>query len=388
MHVILDVRHRADQVEVELPLQPLAHDLHVQQAEESAAEPEAQRDRGLRLVVQRGVVELQLGERVAQLFELLGVGRIEAGEHHRLDLAVPGEQGHVPVLRVEHRVPGLGLPHAADVGDEVADLAGLQQFGRLVAQLQVADFVHVVPIGRVGAEGDLHSRGQHAVHHADARDRAAVAVVVGVEDQGPQRRVARAPRRRDAPHDRFEQLGDVGALLRRDAQDLVRLRPDELVNLLGPAVGLGAGEIDLVEHRDDLEPRVQGEKQVGDRLGLDALRRIDHEDRSLARGQGARDLIGEVHMPGGVDQIQLVQLAVPGVVAHPHGVQLDGDAALALQVHRVQHLLAHKALIERPRKLDQPVRQRRLAVVDVGYDAEVADVVLAHVDGNIAVRRL
>src|SRR5438552_1205780 len=375
MNVVFHVRDRADQVEVELPFEPLAHDLHVQQAEEPAAEPEAQGHRRLRLVVQRSIVELQLGERVPQLFELLGVGRVEPGEHHRFDLAVPRQQRHVLVLRVEHRVPRLGLPHAPDVSDEIAHLAGLEQLGWLVAQLQVADFVHLVHVARVGAEGDLHSRGEHAIHHPNARDRAAVAVVVGVEDQGPQRRVALAARGRDAPHDRFEQLGDVGALLRGDAEDLVRLRADELVNLLRPAVGLGAGEIDLVEHRDDLEPRVQGEKQVGDRLGLDALRRIDHEDRSLARGQGARDLIGEVHMPGGVDQIQLVQLAVPGVVAHPHGVQLDGDAALALQVHRVQHLLAHKALIERPRKLDQPVRQRRLAVVDVGYDAEVADLV-------------
>src|SRR5437899_2883148 len=349
MNVVSHVRDRADQVEVELPFEPLAHDLHVQQAEEPAAEPEAQGHRRLRLVVQRSIVELQLGERVPQLFELLGVGRVEPGEHHRFDLAVPRQQRHVLVLRVEHRVPRLGLPHAPDVSDEIAHLAGLEQLGWLVAQLQVADFVHLVHVARVGAEGDLHSRGEHAIHHPNARDRAAVAVVVGVEDQGPQRRVALAARGRDAPHDRFEQLGDVGALLRGDAEDLVRLRADELVNLLRPAVGLGAGEIDLVEHRDDLEPRVQGEKQVGDRLGLDALRRIDHEDRSLARGQGARDLIGEVHMPGGVDQIQLVQLAVPGVVAHPHGVQLDGDAALGNgRVVSVNGAPASASLAERP----------------------------------------
>ena len=62
-----DVRRGGDQVQVELALQPLRDDLHVQQAEEAAAEAEAQRDRGLRLVGQRGVVELQLVQRVAQL---------------------------------------------------------------------------------------------------------------------------------------------------------------------------------------------------------------------------------------------------------------------------------------------------------------------------------
>ena len=39
---------RGDDVEVELALQPLLHDLHVQQAEEAAAEAEAERDRATR----------------------------------------------------------------------------------------------------------------------------------------------------------------------------------------------------------------------------------------------------------------------------------------------------------------------------------------------------
>jgi thiamine monophosphate synthase len=50
---------------VELALEALAHYLHVQQAEEAAAEAEAERDRRLRLVDKRGVVELQLVERIA-----------------------------------------------------------------------------------------------------------------------------------------------------------------------------------------------------------------------------------------------------------------------------------------------------------------------------------
>ena len=47
-----------DKVEVELTLQPLRDDLHVQQAQETAAEAKAQGDGGFRLKGQRGVVEL------------------------------------------------------------------------------------------------------------------------------------------------------------------------------------------------------------------------------------------------------------------------------------------------------------------------------------------
>ena len=42
-HAVLDGRRRGDQREVELAFEALLHDLHVQQAEESAAEPESER---------------------------------------------------------------------------------------------------------------------------------------------------------------------------------------------------------------------------------------------------------------------------------------------------------------------------------------------------------
>ena len=87
-HAVGDVRRGDEQVEVELALEPLAHDLHVQQAEEAAAEAEAERLRRLGLVEERRVVQLQLLERVAQLRVVVGVGREEPGEDHRLDVLV------------------------------------------------------------------------------------------------------------------------------------------------------------------------------------------------------------------------------------------------------------------------------------------------------------
>ena len=57
---------------------------------------------------------------------------------------------------------------------------------------------------------------------------------------------------------------------------------------------------------------------------------------------------------------------------------LDGDAALALQVHGVEHLLHHFALRERAGDFEQAVGQRRLAVVDVRNDREIADEFAIH----------
>src|SRR5882724_7338971 len=94
---------------------------------------------------------------------------------------------------------------------------------------------------------------------------------------------ASAARRRDALYYGLEQLGHVGAFLGGDAEDLLRLRADELVQLLRAAVRLRTGEVDLIEDGDDLEPGIHRQEQVGERLRLDPLRRVHHEDRALTR---------------------------------------------------------------------------------------------------------
>src|SRR5919108_3661591 len=86
-----DVGSRDQEVEVELALEPLPNDLHVQETEKAAAEAEAEGLRRLRLVRERGVVQLQSLESVAQLGVLVGIRRKYAGEHHRLHILVAGQ---------------------------------------------------------------------------------------------------------------------------------------------------------------------------------------------------------------------------------------------------------------------------------------------------------
>jgi hypothetical protein len=93
------------EVEPELALQPLPHDLQVEQAQEADPEPEAQRGRGLRLPDQRGIVELQPLERVAKVGVVVAVDRVEPGEDHRDRVAVAAERGRGRVRSRGHRVP-------------------------------------------------------------------------------------------------------------------------------------------------------------------------------------------------------------------------------------------------------------------------------------------
>ncbi len=139
------------------------------------------------------------------------------------------------------------------------------------------------------------------------------------------------------------------------------------------ALRLGRGQVDLVDHRHDRQVVVHREIGVGECLRLDALGRVHDEDRPLAGRERARHLVGEVHVPGRVDQVQDVVLAVARPVAEGHRPRLDRDAALLLELHVVEHLLVHLARGDRAADLQDPVRERRLAVVDVRDDGEVAD---------------
>ena len=117
---------------------------------------------------------------------------------------------------------------------------------------------------------------ERAVEHAHRADHAAVRVVVRVEDQRLQRRVGVALGRRDALDDRVEQLGDALAGLGRDAQD--RPRPGCRARARSPRTtrsGSAAGQVDLVHRGDDREVVLEREVAVGQRLGLDALARVD-----------------------------------------------------------------------------------------------------------------
>ena len=176
----------------------------------------------------------------------------------------------------------------------------------------------------------------------------------------------------DQADDLVQQVLHALAGLGADPQDLAGVAADDPGEFGGVAVGLRGGQVDLVQHRDDPEVGVQGQVQVGQRLRLDALGGVDQQHRALAGGQAAGDLVAEVHVAGGVDEVEDV-LHVAALPGQPDGLALDRDAALALDVHPVQVLRAHLAPLDHAGELEHPVGQGRLAVIDVGDDAEVPD---------------
>ena len=145
---------------------------------------------------------------------------------------------------------------------------------------------------------------------------------------------------------------------------------DDLLDLLPHPFRISSRQIDLVDDRHDLMVMLDRLIDVGEGLGLDPLRRIDDEEGAFAGGEGAGHLIGEVDVAGSVHQVELIALPL-----EPHGLGLDGDPPLALDVHVVEHLgvAAHLPVGEPARRLDQPIGKRRFSVINVSYDTEVTN---------------
>ncbi len=148
---------------------------------------------------------------------------------------------------------------------------------------------------------------------------------------------------------------------------------DDFFDFFLDAVRIGLRQVDLVQHRHHFQALLDGGVAVGHGLGFDALTRVHHQQRAFAGRQGTADFIGEVDVAGGVDEVQLVLDTVFGGVVQSNAVGLDGDPALALEVHGVQYLGFHFTLGKAAAHLDESIGQRRLAMVNVGDDGEIAD---------------
>ncbi len=175
-----------------------------------------------------------------------------------------------------------------------------------------------------------------AVDDAHEHDDAEIEVVPGIDQQRLQRRVRLALGRRQPGDDAFEHRLDIEPGLGGNRDRLGGVDADHVLDLLAHALGLGGGQVDLVEHRDDVEPGIDRLIDIGERLRFHALARVDHQQRALAGGKAARHLIGEIDMPRRVHQVEHIGLAVLGRVVQADGLRLDGDAALALDVHRIR----------------------------------------------------
>ena len=148
-------------------------------------------------------------------------------------------------------------------------------------------------------------------------------------------------------------------------------------------MGSGVGAVDFVD--DDDRPKLVLKRLFQDesRLRHRTFGGVNQKKNAVRHAQDALDFPAEVGVAGGVDQVDLRDLS-GGRVGVIDGDVLgqDGDAALALQRVAVQkRVLLHLAIAEIAALAQQSIHQRRLAMVDVGDDGNISNVVTHVIHG-------
>jgi hypothetical protein len=153
--------------------------------------------------------------------------------------------------------------------------------------------------------------------------------------------------------------------LNRDGIAL-KLRAD----LIEGAGKVGPDAVHLVDETDARDAVLVRLPPHGFRLRLDAGDRVEHGDGAVEDAERPLDLGGEVHMAGGVDDVD--------AMVAPHAGRRrrrNGDAALLLLLHPVHHgrTFMHLTDLVGDAGIEQDaLGRRRLAGIDVGHDADVA----------------
>ncbi len=241
---------RRDQVEPVVALEPLLDDLHVQQSEEPAAESETERDRALRLVDERGVVELELLERVAQPV-VLALVRIKPAVDHRDGLAVAGECNVRGIGRRRDRIADVDFAERLNIRDDVADVSKFERARCAHLRREDADF-GTLENALVGHRQKSRPGRKGPVHDSQVADDAAIRIELSVEDQRAQM-IAVSLWRRNALDDRLQDGFDTDPVLGAGENAFALLHHEQFFDLAHDALGIGGRQVDLIDDRDDRE---------------------------------------------------------------------------------------------------------------------------------------
>src|SRR5579862_7960130 len=207
---------------------------------------------------------------------------VDPGENHRLEFFKAGQWFDRRMIVVGDGVANLGIGNVLDVGDEKANFAGrhLVDFHWFWSQHAESFDVEGTAIGH---QADSLSLAERALYNARQYNHAAIGIEPRVENQRLQMVCRPAFRRRNVFDDRLKHLGNALSGFGADGQCVRSVEADSALDHLFRAFDVGAGQIDLVDDRDDFQTVVDGDVRIGQRLRLYALRRVHDQQRALAR---------------------------------------------------------------------------------------------------------
>ncbi len=317
-----------------------------------------------------------------------------AGERRIVD-----EEGHRQSRRIDRlRLQGLDdFGHAERVGDveflepgDGDDIARLRFFDRRpLDAAEGQDLRHAALLDDIAlAVEDFHRLVRLDAAGKDAAGDDAAEIGIGFEKRAEHAEGALFDlRRRHMPQHEIEErrhallrpvraLGHPallgGAVENRKIELLFgRIeRGEEIEDLVHDFSDAGIGLVDLVDRDDRLQADLQ--RLADHEFGLRhrPFRGIDEDDGAIDHGENALHLAAEIGMAGRIDDIDAALLPGDrGRLGH------DGDAALLFEIVRIHDALGDALIFTKGAGLlQQTIDERRLAVVDMGDDGDIAQI--------------
>ena len=305
----------------------------MQEPKEAAAKTHAERGGGFHFPGKARIIQAQFAHRSAQLFEIAGVHWEQAAKDYWLDVLIAWQRVFGAGFIGCDRIPDRAIRDFLDRGYEEANLAWAQ-----LIHIGWLGFKHANPVDIIGRAGfqhaDLHFLFQHAIMHANDHHNPEIRIIIRVYQGGLKRRISFAvPRRWKAFDNRFKHILNAEAGLGRNLNRVRGIEADNVLNLCLDRVRIGGGQVDLVQDRNDLMVLIDGLVHICQRLRLNALARIHHEQRAFTGREAAADLIREVDMARRVHKVQRIGLAILGLIVQAHRLGLNRDTALFLNIH-------------------------------------------------------
>jgi len=357
---------------------------------------DAERDIGLELAVE-AFGDLPAGDELAFLAAERAV--VDAEDHVERRLVDLHARHRQRVVGVADGVADVDLAEALD-GAQIAcsDLVGFAAREALEAvHLQDARLADAA-VG--AADRDLRAALEDAAVDAADADASDIVAPREVRDQHLERTVLVGVRRRNTLDDFLEELidalvagvdvarGPAVAARRVDDREVERVvvgaEVDEQVeHLVHDALDARLRLVALVDDDDRLQAELKRLREHEPRLRHRTLERIDEQQAAVGHAEHALNLAAEVGVTRGVEDVDAVDLAA--VLAFADGVghravlREDRDAALALERVRVHHAgLARGPEFDDAGLGQHGVDKRGLAMVDVGDDCDVAELLVGH----------
>ena len=367
------------QIQIIFPFQTFLHNFQMQQAQKAAAETKAKRNRGFRLKEQRGVIQLEFFQRITQVGIFCAIRRENAAVNHRINLFIAGKGFLRRPCRLRHRIAYAGICHIFNTCRKIANHAGGKFLrGQETPGTENAD-LHNVKFLPCGHHFDLAAFPDTAVKYTHQYNNTAVLVINGIKNQGFQRCVRVARRRRNICNNALQNILNIYAVFCGNFRRILRRNANDILNLLLCPCRVCTGQVNFVDYRKNLKVIIQRKVNIRKRLRLNALCCVHNQNRTFACRQAAGNLIVKINMTRCVNQVIFIFLPVLCMVNQTHCLRFDGNTAFTFQIHVVQYLLLHLAVGEQSRFLYKPVRQSRFAMINMCYNTKIPYIFLSAV---------